>query len=389
MANFKKYNGYWVKDASALAHASIDGKTLTTTDREGRTVDTLTLPGGDGLITSATHMSYWDKGLITAYNKCCREAFTNNNDPTSNGNCALGQVIGSEMIGYGEITWDSSNSCFSLEGIRAVTTHGWRTFTKDITQGGATTQASFRNNLCRQYRPSNYKAYLSVGMKDKSITIPAGASRTILKTKSSMMLREPAGYGNGYVTLAKAIPTTDNNYTGVGVQFYLAPRFIEAYNPTSSDITIKSFVVELDCVLYNEYAERFFFDEPNIPFIEGINCTSLTKDDGVSETTSVIVKHHDGNSGIYLYEFKLTLDASTGEWSWVESNRQALGDGPASDTNNNKIFTFTHLIQSSDYSNIQYYTSAVAYALGGSGSSIGVNAYFTDGIPIPSWGNTT
>lgn len=388
MADFVKYNGYNVKDASALAHASVSGNTLTTTDRKGRTVDSIELPGG--LALSATHMSYWPKKLVTSYNNSCEDAFRNTNDvSTSNANCAVGQVIGSEMIGYGEIDWNSSSSCFTLTGIRAVTTHGWRNFTRDTSTSNPTTKSSFKNDLCRQYRPINYKAYLNVGMKDKSITIPAGTTKTILQPQPKLVLKEPAGYANGYVAISKVIPTADTNNTGIGVQlYYVAHNSVKAYNPTSSDVVIKSFVVELDITFYNEYAERFFHDAPDVPFIEAINCTSLTDDsNGIVEKTSVVVKHHDHTSNYYLYEFKLTLDNSTGAWSWTQSNIQALGDGPASDTNRNKLFTFSHTILTSDFMTAQTYTSAVAYALGAGGSSIGVNAYFTDGIPLPAMVN--
>lgn len=393
MANFKKYNGYWVKDASALAHASINGTTLTTTDRDGRTVDTLTLPGGDSLITSATHMSYWPAKLTQAYAISSKDAFINSNMVDVMSTCTLGQVIGSEMIGYGEIGWDDSNSRFTLSDIRALTTHGWQTFTKDITQTGASDRSTYRNNLCRQFRPINYKAFLNVGMKDKSITISAGYKQTILRANNSVYLKDPGGVVIGCVSIAKAIPTIGWDANGAGLLLYFgmtdsAITDVVAYNPTSSDITLQSFVLELEVTLYNTYAQKFLFDAPNTPFIEGINCTSLTGNGTTTnmvEQTSVVVKHHDNTSGEYLIEAKLTLNTSTGEWSWVKSSQQNLGQGPIEGNNHNLIYTFDHTIVATDFSTVQAYTAAVAYAIGVNGHSIGATDGFTDAIPIPAY----
>lgn len=400
MADFKKYNGYYVKDANALAHASIDGNTLTTTNREGNVVDSFELPGGDSLILSATHMSYWPAKLTQAYALSSKNAFKNSNIVSDMfTTCSVGQVIGSEMIGYGEIAWDTSNSKYTLSGIRALTTHGWQTFTKDITQTGASDRSTYKNNLCRQFRPINYKAYLNVGMKDKSITLAAGSTQTIcsvIGTGSSITLKDPGGVGIGYASIAKAIPTIGNE-GGAGLQLYFGAtdgtniKDIVACNPTSSSIKIYSFVLELDVTLYNTYAERFFFDEPDAPFIEGINCTSLTGDGSTTdmvEQTSVVVKHHDNQNGLVLIEAKLILDKTTGEWSWVKNAQQALGQGPIEGNNHNLIYTFDHnILLTTDFSNWQYYTSAVAYAIGVSGSSIGATHGFTDAIPIPAYTN--
>ena len=396
MADFVKYNGYSVKDASALAHANISGNTLTTTDRKGRTVDSLELPGGgDSLITSATHMSYWPVKLTQAYAISIKDAFRNSNAVDVMSLCALGQVIGSEMIGYGEIAWDNDSSRFTLSDIRALTTHGWRTFTKDVTQSGASDRSTYTNNLCRQFRPINYKAFLNVGMKDKSITINAGAKQTILRSNNSVYLRDPGGVVIGCVSIAKAIPTIGWEGAGAGLLLYFgmtdsAITDVVAYNPTSSSITLQSFVLELEVTLYSTYAERFFFDEPNTPFIEGINCNSLTGDGfnrDMVEKTSVVVKHHDDTNGNYLIEAKLTLNTSTGEWSWVKSDQKNLGQGPIDVNNHNLIYNFNHTILSTDYTTNQEYTSAVAYAIGTSGSSIGATDGFTDAIPIPAWSN--
>lgn len=395
MADFVKYNGYNVKDAYALAHVSLSGSTLNTTDRKGRPVDSLELPGG--LALSASHMSYWPAKLTRAYAISSKDAFRDSNTVDIMSTCALGQVIGSEMIGYGEINWDSTNSRFTLSDIRALTTHGWQTFTKDITQTGASDRSTYINDLLRQFRPINYKAYLNVGMKDKSITIPAGDKNTILRANNSVCLRDPGGVVIGYVSIAKAIPTIGWDASGAGLSLYFgmtdsAITDVVAYNPTSSDITLNSFVLELEVTLYNTYAQRFFFDEPNVPFIEGINCTSLTGDGtttSMTEQTSVVVKHHDNTSGNYLIEAKLTLNTSTGEWSWVKSNQQNLGKGPIDGNNHNLIYTFDHTILSTDFSTVQSYTSAVAYAIGVSGSSIGATHGFTDAIPIPNWVNVS
>lgn len=403
MADFVKYNGYNVKDAYALAHASLSGNTLSTTDRKGRPVDSIELP--TGLTTSAVPMSFWPKKLVKAYAISSKDAFVNAN--TTSGvyfPCAVGQVLGSEMIGYGEISWDTSNSKYLLTGIRALTTHGWQTFTKDITQDGASNRSTYRNNLCRQFRPSTYKAYVNVGMKDKSITIAAGAKQTICSVAGSsgitIPVADPGGVGIGYASVAKAIPTVgidaDGTGTkiGAGLQLYFgfvdtATKEIVAYNPTSSPIVIQSFVIELDVVLFNENVSNFYFNEPDAPFIEGINCTSLTNDptDGMVEQTSVVVKHHDTQSSLYLIEAKLTLNTSTGEWSWVKSDQEALGQGPIEGNNHNLIYNFSHTILSADWSNMQVYTSAVAYAIGASGSSIGATHGFTDAIPIPAYIN--
>lgn len=398
MADFKKYNGYYVKDASALAHASIDGSTITTTDREGNVVDSFELPGGDSLILSATHMSYWAPKLTQAYAISSRDAFRNSN--TTNdmySTSAVGQVIGDEMIGYGEIAWDDTNSMFTLGDIRALTTHGWQTFTKDTDQNGASDRSTYKNNLCRQFRPINYKAFLNVGKKDKSITIAAGAKQTILKANNNVYLRDPGGVVIGCVSIVKAIPAiASENFNGVGLQLYFGPTNLNnitdvvACNPTSSPVLIESFVLELDVTLYDTYAEKFFFEEPNVPFIEGINCTSLTGDGSttdMTEQTSVVVKHHDYTSGNYLIEAKLILNKDTGEWSWVKNAQQALGQGPIEGNNHNLIYTFNHLIGNTEFTNWQYYTSAVAYAIGVGGSSIGATHGFTDAIPIPSWVN--
>lgn len=403
MADFKKYNGYYVKDANALAHASISGSTLTTTDRDGNTVDQLNLPGG--LALSAVPMSYWPKKLVNSYAISSKDAFVNAN--TISGvyfPCAVGQVLGSEMIGYGEISWDTSNSKYLLTGIRALTTHGWQTFTKDITQTGASNKSTFRNNLCRQFRPSTYKAYVNIGMNGKSITIAAGAKQTICSVAgtsgTTIPVKDPGNIGIGYASVAKAIPTVGIDADGIGaeigagLQLYFgfvdtSTKEVVAYNPTSSPIVIQSFVIELDVVLFNENVSNFYFDEPDVPFIEGINCTSLTNDatDGMVEQTSVVVKHHDNTNGKYLIEAKLTLNTSTGEWSWVKNSQKALGQGPIEGNNHNLIYNFSHTILSADWSNMQIYTSAVAYAIGESGSSIGLTNGFTDAIPIPAYLN--
>lgn len=397
MAYFKKYNGYYVKDAEAIKHVNLNGQTVTTTDADGNTVDQFNLPGGDSLITSATHMSYWPAKLTQAYAISSKDAFKNSNIVDVMSTCAVGQVIGSEMIGYGEIDWDDSNSRFTLSDIRALTTHGWQTFTKDVSESGATTRASYRNDLLRQFRPINYKAFLNVGMKGKSITISAGYKQTILRSNNSVYLRDPGGVVIGCVSIAKAIPTIGWDADGAGLLLYFGMTDnvitdVVAYNPTSSDITLQSFVLELEVTLYNTYAQKFFFEAPNVPFIEGINCTSLTGDGTTTnmiEQTSVVVKHHDNTSGKYLIEAKLTLNTSTGEWSWVKSRQQNLGQGPIEGNNHNLIYTFDHTIVATDFSTIQAYTSAVAYAIGVSGSSIGATDGFTDAIPIPAYVNVT
>lgn len=395
MADFKKYNGYNVKDASALAHASIDGNTLTTTNREGNVVDTLTLPGGSSHI-SASSMAYHNKSIDQAYSLGLANMF--NGDPDMNLPYAFGQVMSDEMIGYGSITYDTG--LYTLGSIYAQTIRSWDTYDRTDMMGGAGHDAnnigdtdSFEDNSSMLHRKARYRTYLCVGKSNVYTTVTAGSAKRIMTTSgdggngNNLPVKAPNGAVQGYANIVGVKPLlvcsrSGSSYTvdraGL-IMYYDKTAGVVAYNATSADIRVDAFILELEVILESQYCDyRYWID--NDPYIKYLNIEAPTGDamSDIKVKTNIIVHSSIGTTDKDLFEYKLTKNSS-GVWSWASSTT-AIPNTDASTYFNTKM-TKEHTLQNGSTFEYNDYTSAVVYAIGN--FSIVGDALFTDALPLP------
>lgn len=384
MADFKKYNGYNVKDASALAHASVSGNTLTTTNRDGNVVDTINLPGGG--FPSATYMSYLDSKFVQAHQNTINTDVFNHTMSRTNG-CDLGLVASEEVVGYADLTFASNK--FTLGDLHVQTIHSWQTFSKD---GNVqfNSNLGYENNYLRQIRPNRYRAFVTVGKYGQSITVASDSITTIMQmSMGSVGVKDPSGKTIGSATIVGVEPYIDETNGSKGpVGLYIEGVKIEAYQNSGSSKVVKKFIVEVEIMLYDIDVENFLAaPNNNTPFIESANGYSYSQDastfDSIAETR-VVVKNRANISGYYLDEYKLTYDSTNDSWSWVRTASKAIPDNLTSGTFYNKTFTFEHYIVNVSTSEYQESVSAVAYMIGlGQGSSAAVSR--SDAIPLASW----
>lgn len=387
MADFKKYNGYNVKDASALAHASISGNTLTTTNREGNVVDTLTLPGGSSNI-SATSMAYHNPSIDKAYSQSVNALFID--DPDMNLPYTTGQVLSDEMIGYGEVTYDTG--LYTLGSIYAQTIRSWDTYDRTDMMGGAGQDTnnvgdvdSFENNASLLHRKARYKTYLRVGKNGVYTTVAANSAKRIMITGgggsqilTTIPVKAPNGAVQGYATIVGVTPLIKCDRSGSTIEkaglimYYNKNGAVVAYNATAADIRVDSFLLELEVILESQYCDDRSWIS-NDPYIKYLNIEKPTADfTQMQVNTNVIVHSAIGTTDKKLFEYRLTK-SSSGVWSWTATS-VAIPDTSSSTYYNTKI---TRQLTNSDD-----FCSAVAYAIG-VGTSVVGDAFFTDALPLP------
>lgn len=347
MADFVKYNGYNVKDASALAHASISGKTLTTTDRKGRTVDTLTLPGGD--FSSPIYKNHNEDPLDQALAIVAKETDLCND------------VRGVNFWGhtYSEVLdWDPNAPAIQMYGtITADTINSWQNFaakTKDYND------MAYQNAYRRQIRPKTYKAFASY-TKTGGFTITAGSTYLIAYLPDGMTVQTPDGRTIGTAMPVSVRPIVGSTYAAPVILDITSSGVINAYNTSSTDSTILGFKVEFDIIIYDQFNTDFLENEDMyVPFIEGVYSHILT--DSVLGTktveTQVIVKNRGPDTIYDLDEYE--LQQVNGDWSWVKTSTQTI---PTTSVTSyyNETFTFRHALGALNDSSEKLYTGALWY----------------------------
>ena len=380
MAYFKKYNGYYVKDAEAIKHVNISGNTVTTKDADGNTVDQFNLPGGG--FPSATYMSYINPTIIKAYQKHMTDSLNTSGDP--------GLVLGNEVIGYADITFE--NDEFTLGDLHIQTIHSWQTFSKD---GNVqfNSQLGYENNYCRQIRPNRYRALVNVGKYNKNITITPDVTTRVMTVYNdsgsftgTCTVKDPSGKTIGSAIVVGVKPCLDTSYQNTGVDLYLAEQGrILAYLNSTTDRLLQNILVEVEIMLYDFDVENFLAAPVNTPFIESANgyvahIDSTFKEDSYV-TTNVVVKNRGNVSGYYIDEYKLIYDSDRHAWRWNLTSSQEIPTDLTSGTFYNTTFTFnTYLYRDGD-DDARYGMEAVAYMVGlGQGSPAAVSR--SDAIPI-------
>ena len=346
MADFVKYNGYNVKDANALAHASISGKTLTTTDRKGRTVDTLQLPGGS--FSSPIYKNHNEDPLDDALAVVSKETDLTN------------EVRGVDFWGHVTSTlvdWDPNKPAIQMDGsMYADTINAWQNFAATDTQYGT---SSYPTAYRRQIRPKTYRAAANYS-KAGGFTITAGSTYLIAYLPDSMTVYAPDGE-----TIGKAAPVSVRPIVGAT---YAAPVILEmtggsikAYNTSSTDSVILGFKVEFDVILYDRFITEFQENEEMyVPFIEGVYSHIITDSALGTKTveTKVIVKNAGPDTIYELDEYE--LQQVNGNWNWVKTSTQSI---PTSSlmTYYNETFTFRHALGALNDSSKKLYTGALWY----------------------------
>lgn len=395
MAEFKKYNGYYVKDASALAHASISGKTLTTLDRDGRTVDTLTLPGGN--TPSATSMAYHNASIDQAYALSVNSIF--NGNPDMSEPFTFGQVMSDEMIGYGEITYNTG--LYTLGSIYAHTIRSWNTYdrTDGIPGPGHDNNTnigdtdSFETGESYLHRKSNYKAYLCVGKSNVYTTVTAGSAKRIMATSgnggnmSEIPVKAADGAIYGYATIVGVKPLIKGSRSGSSytvdraglIMYYDKTAGVVAYNATSADIRVDAFILELDVIIESQYCDvRSMINNPYIKYLNIEAPIGTMSSDTIQIRTNVIVHSRVESTSDKLVEYKLTHNTS-GVWSWSRDTAP-IPDVDVSSYYNTKISRL-HTIYDAQTFNYNDFCSAVVYGIG---DYLTVRDHeFTDALPIP------
>lgn len=333
MADFKKYNGYNVKDASALAHASISGKTLTTTDREGRTVDTLQLPGGE--FSSPMYKKYDPQNMTDALATVVTE------DDIGN------EVRSLEFWGHTTSTvvdWDPDHPAIQAgDTMYADTLHAWKNYATSDDQYGV---SSYQTAYQRQIRPNTYKTS-AFFTRTEGFNIAAGTRYEVvlLPTAGYMTVKAPDGRTIGY-----AIPTSaeiiGNQYASSAIVKILsgsvALSSVWVNNLSASNISIQGVKVYFDVVLIDYFTTKFLQNENvNTPFIEGVYTSVLSDTAANTRTveTRVIVKNRGTNTDYSLDEYE--LQQVDGAWSWVKKSTQAIPT-TTSGTYYNQEYTFQY-----------------------------------------------
>lgn len=378
MADFIKYNGYNVKDASALAHASISGKTLTTTDRKGRVVDTVQLPGGD--FPSATYMSYLSNDFVLGFQRARRSISDSNSLP-------IGLMLGQNVIGYAGTTWVSNK--FQIDFINFCSVKSWQTFSKD---GNVefNEELGYTNNYLRQIRPNVYKAVINVGAFDgnsnpRTITVNADTATTVAQVKNNLFVSDHVGR-IGYAIVTGVRSSLDNSFNETGliysVNFNSNGNYtnIVAYNPSSTNRLVTSVLVEVEIMLYDNAVEKFLANPvTTTAFIESANGYEIGVDSNTGENyakTKIVIKNNT-NENYLLEEWKLAYDPAYasygGAWSYNQTHTETVA--PQGVSPHNITYEYTHTIASTDEM-----PSAVYYVLM---NSLGVVVAISDAIPIP------
>lgn len=356
MADFVKYNGYFVKDANALAHASISGKTLTTTDRKGRTVDTLTLPGGE--FSSPIYKNSNEDPLVQALAVVSTET-------------DIGNEIRS-LDFWGSVTstvvdWDPDKPAIQMDGtIYGDTIHAWQNFAASDEQYGV---SSYQTAYKRQIRPKTYRATATY-TREEGFTIAAGSTYLIGYLPTDMTVQTP-----DFRTIGTAVPVSVRPVLG---SVYAAPVVLEmnngqiiAYNTSATSVYISGFTVEFDIILFDLFTIEFLGDEnTTTPFIEGVDANILTDSATGTKTveTKVIVKNKSTNATCTLDEYELQKQ-NDGTWGWIQTSTQTI---PTSSlmTYYNEIFTFQHPLGARNDDTTKKFSGAVWYRVSTSGLAI-------------------
>lgn len=346
MADFVKYNGYNVKDANALAHANISGNTLTTTDRKGRTVDNLQLPGGS--FSSPIYKNHNEDPLDQALAVVAKETELSN------------EVRGVELWGhtYSEVlNWDPDKPAIQMYGtITADTINAWQNFaanTKDYNN------MAYQNAYRRQIRPKTYRVAANY-TKTGGFTITAGSTYLIAYLPDSITVQTPDGRTIGTAVPVSVRPIVGSTYAAP-VILDMVGGVINAYNTSSTDITILGFKVEFDVIIYDQFNTEFLENEDMyIPFIEGVYSHILTDSALGTKTveTQVIVKNRGPDTIYELDEYE--LQQVNGDWNWVKTSTQTIPTTSVM-TYYNETFTFRHALGALNDSSEKLYTGALWY----------------------------
>ncbi len=358
MAYFKKYNGYYVKDAEALKHVSINGNTVTTKDADGNTVDQFKLPGG---FPSGTYMSYLSPNVLEPYMKAASRRFFVSSW-MNYGNNVFGDLIGSADITY----TSGDNAKFTLNSISVETLRAWRTYSKD-SNGALNSELAYYNNYLRQIRPSSYRAEIAFCSND-SVPINANLAKTFLSLSSdALRVNTAAGrlLGYGRIVGARIVPYMTGNAEKV-MCIIDGPNII-GMNLSTNTVYVRGFVLDVEVIIQDDLEEHFLANPTlSVPFIESANVSAATSS---QVTTTVVVKTApEASSTYYLDEYVLQLDNSTKKYAWtVNSSQEILVESVKP---NNHTFTFNYTPGS--------YFEAVAYKIRNLNSE-------SDALPIPAY----
>lgn len=346
MADFKKYNGYNVKDASALAHASISGNTLTTTNREGNVVDTLTLPGGS--FSSPIYKNHNEDPLDDALAVVAKETDMSND------------VRGVDFWGHVTSTlvdWDPDHPAIQMDGtMYADTINAWQNFAASNEQYGV---SSYQTAYKRQIRPKTYRVAANY-TKTGGFTITAGSTYLIAYLPDGMTVQNPDGRTIGTAVPVSVRPIVGATYASP-VTLEIVGGVINAYNTSSTDSVILGFKVEFDVIIYDRFNIEFQENEEMyVPFIEGVYSHIITDSALGTKTveTKVIVKNAGPDTIYELDEYE--LQQVNGAWEWVKTDTRAIPTSSVM-TYYNETFTFRHALGALNDSSEKLYTGALWY----------------------------
>ena len=360
MADFVKYNGYNVKDANALAHASISGKTLTTTDRKGRTVDSLELPGGE--FSSPMYKKYDPQNMTDALATIVTE------DDIGN------EVRSMEFWGYTTSTvvdWDPDHPAIQVgDTIYADTLHAWKNYATSNDQYGV---SSYQTAYQRQIRPTTYKTN-AFFTRTEGFNIAAGSRYEVIHLSSSgyMTVKAPDGRTIGYaVPVSAEIIGDQYAFSAIAKILYgTTTQSVFVYNPSTANIYIRGVKITFDVVLIDDFTTKFLQNENvNTPFIEGVY-TSIATDSATNTRTvetKVIVKNKSANTNYTLDEYE--LEQVDGAWSWVKKSTQAIPTTSVM-TYYNQEYTFKYPLGPRSGDTSKKYSGAVWYSVSLSDLSI-------------------
>jgi len=332
MADFVKYNGYNVKDANALAHASISGNTLSTTDRKGRTVDTLQLPGGS--FSSPMYKKYDPQTMTDALATVVTE------DDIGN------EVRSLEFWGHTTstvVTWDPEHPAIQVgDTIYAETLHAWKNYANSDDQYGV---SSYQTAYQRQIRPTTYKTN-ALFTRDEGFTIAAGTKYEVVRISNSgyITVKAPDGRTIGYAVTVSAEVIGDQLASSAIVKILsgTSVQSVFVYNPSTTNMYIRGVKITFDVVLIDDFTTKFLQNENvNTPFIEGVY-TSIEADSATGTRTvqtRVIIKNRSSNTTYTLDEYE--LQQVDGAWSWVKKSTQAIPT-TTSGTYYNQEYTFQY-----------------------------------------------